>query len=183
MPNHFVNILLITCRNTQTVGITSLGLEHTQLLGDTLSEIAWQKSGIIKDNADVYTSVTQKECLDVIKKRAAEHNVRLKAWQIEELSFYINICKIYFQAALHLVPEYREYFRTPKNEELLSNLNEVIRLNGSLAIQLAYDWLRKNGYTHYKQIEPTELTSEVEKGLQQCNWPGRCQILGIDKLK
>uniref|UniRef100_A0A0K8V0H4 Folylpolyglutamate synthase n=2 Tax=Bactrocera latifrons TaxID=174628 RepID=A0A0K8V0H4_BACLA len=147
-------------RNTQTVGITSLGLEHTQLLGDTLTEIAWQKSGIIKDNADVYTSVTQKECLDVIKKRVAEHN-----------------------ATLHIVPEYAEYFRTPENAELLSSLNEVIRLNGSLAIQLAYDWLRKNGYERYKQIELTQLTKEVEKGLQQCNWPGRCQILGIDKLK
>lgn len=81
------------------------------------------------------------------------------------------------------MPEYREYFRTHENAEPLSNLNEVIRLNGSLAIQLSYDWLRKNGYAQYKQIMPTALTSEVEKGLQQCNWPGRCQILGIDKLK
>ncbi|XP_017485469.1 PREDICTED: putative folylpolyglutamate synthase isoform X2 [Rhagoletis zephyria] len=147
-------------RNTQTVGITSLGLEHTHLLGDTLSEIAWQKAGIIKENADVYTSVTQEECLDVIKARAKERN-----------------------ANLHIVPEYEEYFHKPEIEALLSNLNEVIRLNGSLAIQLAYDWLRKNGYSRYKQVESTELTSEVERGLQQCNWPGRCEILNIENLK
>ncbi|XP_054727706.1 folylpolyglutamate synthase, mitochondrial [Anastrepha obliqua] len=146
-------------RNTKTIGITSLGLEHTHLLGDTLHEIAWQKAGIIKDNADVYTSVTQKECLDVINERAKEHN-----------------------ANLHIVPEYRKYFRKPKIEEMLANLNEVIQLNGSLAIQLAYDWLRKNGYSRYKQIEPTELTTEVESGLQQCNWPGRCQISCIENF-
>jgi len=29
-------------------GITHLELEHTQLLGDTLEQIAWQKAGIIK---------------------------------------------------------------------------------------------------------------------------------------
>lgn len=32
-------------RNTELVGITALQLEHTQLLGHTLEEIAWQKSG------------------------------------------------------------------------------------------------------------------------------------------
>uniref|UniRef100_W8C8T9 Folylpolyglutamate synthase n=1 Tax=Ceratitis capitata TaxID=7213 RepID=W8C8T9_CERCA len=146
-------------RNTQTVGITSLGLEHTHLLGDTLSEIAWQKSGIIKKSSDVYTYVSQQECLDVIRKRAAE-----------------------LSATLHIVPDYQKYCGAPEHEDLLYNLNEVIRLNGSLAIQLAYDWLRKNGYTQYKGMESTKLTNEVLVGLQQCNWPGRCQVLGIDKL-
>ncbi|XP_067636246.1 folylpolyglutamate synthase, mitochondrial isoform X2 [Eurosta solidaginis] len=146
-------------RNTQTVGISSLGLEHTHLLGDTLHEIAWQKAGIIKDHSDVYTSVTQKECLDVIKERAKERN-----------------------ASLHIVPEYKQYIDKPETEELLSNLNEVIKLNGSLAIQLAYDWLRKNGFTSYKQIKPTELTSEVEIALKLCRWPGRCEILSVENL-
>jgi folylpolyglutamate synthase len=29
-------------------GITSLGLDHTIILGDTLDKIAWQKGGIYK---------------------------------------------------------------------------------------------------------------------------------------
>lgn len=29
-------------------GITSLGLDHTDVLGDTIDKIAWHKAGIIK---------------------------------------------------------------------------------------------------------------------------------------
>lgn len=62
-------------RNTKTVGITSLGLEHTQLLGDTIEKIAWQKSGVIKPGANVFTVQQPPGCEDVIKSRADERNV------------------------------------------------------------------------------------------------------------
>lgn len=29
-------------------GISSLGIDHTQILGDTIEKIAWQKGGIFK---------------------------------------------------------------------------------------------------------------------------------------
>lgn len=29
-------------------GVSSLGIDHTSLLGDTLEKIAWQKGGIFK---------------------------------------------------------------------------------------------------------------------------------------
>lgn len=63
-------------RNTQTVGITSLGLEHTSLLGSTYKDIAWQKSGIIKPNCSVYTTPQHVECVGVMNERAAEKHVR-----------------------------------------------------------------------------------------------------------
>lgn len=63
-------------RNTQTVGITSLGLEHTSLLGSTYKDIAWQKCGIMKPNCSVYTAVQHEECVRVINERAAEKHVR-----------------------------------------------------------------------------------------------------------
>lgn len=62
-------------RNTQTVGITSLGLEHTQLLGDTYQEIAWQKSGIIKTGSSVFSTHQNAECIPVLLARAQEKNV------------------------------------------------------------------------------------------------------------
>lgn len=66
---------MVFFRNTKTVGITSLGLEHTALLGNTLTDIAWQKSGIIKENSDVFTVRQPDECMTTIRKRCAERNV------------------------------------------------------------------------------------------------------------
>lgn len=62
-------------RNTQTVGITSLGLEHTSILGNTLTDIAWQKAGIIKENSDVFTVPQADECMTTIRERCDERNV------------------------------------------------------------------------------------------------------------
>jgi folylpolyglutamate synthase len=62
-------------RNTEIVGITSLQLEHTQLLGETLEEIAWQKSGIIKENSAVFTMPQPEICMKVINERFAEKKV------------------------------------------------------------------------------------------------------------
>lgn len=65
-------------RNTKTVGITSLGLEHTSLLGNTIEEIAWQKAGIIKNASNVFTVNQTGNALSVIKDRAKEKNVSFK---------------------------------------------------------------------------------------------------------
>ncbi|KAI8116805.1 hypothetical protein FF38_05668 [Lucilia cuprina] len=140
--------------NTKTVGISSLGLEHTQLLGNTLKEIAWQKAGIIKPHSTVYTSVQQKECLDVIYERAQEK-----------------------QAIVHRVPEFESYFRDPSVEHVKKQLNNCTVLNGSLALQLAYDWLRQNcnGFHRDYEVNKPQLTEQAIKGILNCNWPGRCQ--------
>lgn len=62
-------------RNTEIVGITSLQLEHTQLLGSTLDEIAWQKAGIIKPNSHVYTMSQPEVCMKVINDRFIQKKV------------------------------------------------------------------------------------------------------------
>lgn len=72
---HFEFQMQFYFRNTKTVGITSLGLEHTQLLGKTIDNIAWQKSGIIKPNSSVFTVTQPDGCDAVMKSRAAEKNV------------------------------------------------------------------------------------------------------------
>lgn len=38
----------VSCRKPVVCGITSLGIDHTGLLGDTMEKIAWQKGGIFK---------------------------------------------------------------------------------------------------------------------------------------
>ena len=39
--------------------ITSISLDHQQLLGETIEQIAWQKAGIIKPNSHVFTPDSQ----------------------------------------------------------------------------------------------------------------------------
>lgn len=36
------------CRRPWVCGVSSLGIDHTQILGDTIEKIAWQKGGIFK---------------------------------------------------------------------------------------------------------------------------------------
>lgn len=58
--------------------ITSISLDHTAILGDTVAKIAWEKAGIIKKNRPVITSVHQpRDALDVIKKSAVENGAEL----------------------------------------------------------------------------------------------------------
>jgi dihydrofolate synthase/folylpolyglutamate synthase len=58
--------------------ITSISLDHTQVLGDTVSQIAFEKCGIIKENGITVTSSNQnKEALEQIEKAAKEKNNRL----------------------------------------------------------------------------------------------------------
>nr|NP_595450.1 putative folylpolyglutamate synthase [Schizosaccharomyces pombe]O74742.1 RecName: Full=Probable folylpolyglutamate synthase; AltName: Full=Folylpoly-gamma-glutamate synthetase; Short=FPGS; AltName: Full=Tetrahydrofolylpolyglutamate synthase; Short=Tetrahydrofolate synthase [Schizosaccharomyces pombe 972h-]CAA21256.1 folylpolyglutamate synthase (predicted) [Schizosaccharomyces pombe] len=58
--------------------VTSLGLDHTSLLGNTIAEIAWQKAGIYKESAIALTCEQAPEAMNVLKNRAAERNTSLK---------------------------------------------------------------------------------------------------------
>ncbi|KAJ3336888.1 Folylpolyglutamate synthetase [Gonapodya sp. JEL0774] len=51
--------------NPVVCGITALGYDHQNVLGDTLEEIAWNKAGIFKPH----------DCMRVIRERAAERGV------------------------------------------------------------------------------------------------------------
>lgn len=62
-------------RNTQTVGITSIGVDHVVNLGSTLKEITWQKSGIIKPGSNVFSTQQYDECIPILLARAKEKNV------------------------------------------------------------------------------------------------------------
>lgn len=56
--------------------ITNVGLDHTEILGDTVEKIAAEKSGIIKKNVPVVTGASGK-ALEVIKERAKSKNALL----------------------------------------------------------------------------------------------------------
>lgn len=52
--------------------ITNISLEHTQLLGDTLEKIAFEKAGIIKPNVPVVIGRVQAETMPVYRQRARQ---------------------------------------------------------------------------------------------------------------
>ena len=60
--------------NPELSVITNIGLDHTKFLGNTLSEIAEEKAGIIKHGKTVRIGETQKEISNIIINKANELN-------------------------------------------------------------------------------------------------------------
>lgn len=54
--------------------ITSLSLEHTEILGSTLEQIAGEKAGIIKENVPVVYDLPQSGAKHVIEEKVAERH-------------------------------------------------------------------------------------------------------------
>ena len=57
--------------------ITNVGFDHTAILGNTLSSIAYEKAGIIKQGVPVVSAVEDSGPLSVIEKTCKEKNARL----------------------------------------------------------------------------------------------------------
>ena len=57
--------------------ITNIGYDHTQFLGETLPEIAFEKAGIIKKNVPVVIGEYQEEIFSVFEKIAKEKSAPL----------------------------------------------------------------------------------------------------------
>lgn len=57
--------------------ITNIGLDHQQMLGDTIEKIAYEKAGIIKKNTPVVIGKTQSETKHVFEEVAAQNNAPL----------------------------------------------------------------------------------------------------------
>ena len=57
--------------------ITNIGLDHTQFLGETLKEIAFEKGGIIKKDTPVVVGEYQPEVMPVFKELAVSKNAPL----------------------------------------------------------------------------------------------------------
>ena len=73
-------------KDTDVCVITSVSLDHTAILGETVEEIAVNKAGIIKDNCALalYPQLF-KGAEDVIVKTAEEHNCRISFADKEKL--------------------------------------------------------------------------------------------------
>lgn len=76
--------------NPALVIITSISLDHTAILGDTIEKIAGEKAGIIKPGVPVFFDGSSKKAAEVIKAKASEQGVSCRevtknAYEIQEV--------------------------------------------------------------------------------------------------
>lgn len=70
--------------------ITSISMDHTAILGDTIEKIAGEKAGIIKPGVPVFFDGSSKKAAEVIKAKASELGVSCRevtknAYEIQEV--------------------------------------------------------------------------------------------------
>lgn len=160
-------------RNPVCVGVTSLGLEHTSLLGNTLEQIAQQKSGIFKPNAAVFTVPQEQSAMHVLQKRAVERRCRtlkvISATENQEWNKIFSstdISDIQRQNALLSIHMALEWMKSRCNKRSLSIMDDRYINNFSYGCQNDTDELSKNIFL-----------KKVAVALANYKWPGRTQIL------
>ena len=136
--------------------ITSVSFDHTEYLGETLSEIAWNKCGIIKENAPIVSYPYQpEEVYREIEKTAKEKHCELFVPKKETL-------KIQKTDLSGNVFSYQgEMFET-------SLVGEFQVRNALVSIEAA-KVLARLGY----EIKP----SHIKEGLKKAKWPARFEVL------
>ena len=60
--------------------IVSIGLDHTNILGETLAEIAFEKAGVLKHGVPAVVGALPVEAMEVVEQRAGELNCDL--WRL-----------------------------------------------------------------------------------------------------
>ncbi|GMP23154.1 hypothetical protein CsSME_00000859 [Camellia sinensis var. sinensis] len=133
-------------------GITSLGYDHMEILGNTLGEIAGEKAGIFKQGVPAFTVHQPDEAMRVLEEKASQLDVHLQVAPLLDVSL-LN--------GLHLG---------------LSGEHQY--LNAGLAIALCSTWLQRTGHIKVNYLDQTSsLPEQFIKGLTTATLQGRAQIV------
>lgn len=133
-------------------GITSLGYDHMEILGNTLGEITREKAGILKKGVPAYTVPQPEEAMSVLMKRATELGVSL-------------------QVVHPLDPQKLE-------DQPLGLHGEHQYMNAGLAVALANTWLERQGHLNRLHVKHSgTLPDQFIKGLSSACLQGRGQII------
>jgi dihydrofolate synthase/folylpolyglutamate synthase len=145
--------------------ITSLSLDHTEILGDTIAKIAAEKAGIIKPGCIVVSSPQADEAAKVIKQVCQQQGARL-----------IQVGKdITWQ-------------KTGGDSHQQNFTVKGKSGNYDLAIPLLGDYQLENAATALAVLEVlvclgTKISAQdIVQGLNRVSWPGRLQILSREPL-
>lgn len=148
--------------------ITTIGLDHMALLGDSLPEIAQQKAGIIKPSVPVVTGNISEEALEKIRETAAENNSRLFAYETD-----------YTISKWQTLPAWGEQFRYEDEEMLLKTVQ--IGMLGRHQVENATTAIK--AVEVYAERQSLTLNHEaLLRGLKRAFWPGRMEKISDDPV-
>lgn len=141
--------------------ITNIGLDHTDVLGNTLEEIAFTKAGIFKEggNAVIYRGTPGVEA--VFEQICAEKNVSLKKADFDSLQ-------------LHSHDLFGQNFSCGAYEHLQLPLLGDHQLHNAAVVLAVADTLIEKGWKISRQ--------NIYDGIRDVSWPGRFDIVCRDPL-
>jgi len=145
--------------------ITNVGMDHTDVLGHTIEEIAREKAGIIKPGVPVVLGDKNEATVEVIKKIAAQ-----KRSSLYRTGYEFTVEPLAEKAGLDGQSFlYKSVYRRAHSEYRLQMLGEHQVENAGVAL-MVIDLLRQ----FYAYLIEEE---EMAKGLQQTKWPGRMEMV------
>ena len=139
--------------------ISSIGLDHTDRLGNSLAEIAWEKAGIIKNNVPVISAVIPEKAKEVISRTAMMKSAEFI--DTSELEYEILNEDIY------------------RSEYKADGLNLTITMGGKHQITnslTAYETLKK--LRNMGKLSVTD--DDIIKGFKKARQPGRFEVFNKD---
>lgn len=148
--------------------ITTIGLDHMNLLGDTLSEIAANKAGIIKATIPVVIGKIEQEALKEIEEKAAEQGSLLMKYNQD-----------FFVTKWQTLPTWGEQFVFEDDFIRLSPIQ--IGMLGRHQVEnaaLAIEALRV--YSHEMGLAVNH--EKMLSGLKHTFWPGRMEKINEQPL-
>lgn len=133
--------------------ITTIGLDHQDLLGSTLEEITAQKAGIIKAGQQVVVGPVTRECMDVIREIASEKGATVQA----------------FGEGFFLIEDsYQDTSLTIPLKQLALK-GAFQKENATVAIRAFRAWMEATGRSVQAEF--------IEASLPVVSWPGRMEVL------
>ena len=148
-------------------GITTIGLDHVALLGDSLEAIAEQKAGIIKQGVPLVTGHIVPEALTVIDQIAeAKQAIRIVYGRDYQVSHYESI-------VTGEVFGYTSAVRQGRFQTGLLGLHQIE--NAGMALALLDSYCQATG----RELPDNAL---VAQALEETSWPGRLEVVAREPL-
>lgn len=148
-------------------GITTIGLDHVALLGDTLEAIAEQKAGIIKQGMPLVTGRIAPEALTVIDRIAEEKDAPRLAYGTDY--------QVRHQESV-VTGEVFDYTSAVRQGCFQTSLLGLYQIeNAGMAIALLDTFCQEDG----RELASNDFLGQA---LEETSWPGRLEIVSRDPL-
>ena len=148
--------------------ITSVSLEHTEILGDTISLIAAEKAGILKPGVPVVYDATEDEASVVIEKRAEELHCPKFPVRPEKIKILLNTGKKidFSYESDYDVTEVTIPFGAPYQAQ-----NGAVALQSVLCLR---DYLCPKDQSCFR-VQEENYKAAIQDGFASVVWHGRMQ--------